>query len=577
MASDLLRRWALRNLFPYRLSFVLVLLVGLGSAQGQFETRTSFATSSSGSSIAVGDFNVDGKLDVAVAAVDLQVFLGNGDGTFGLPTNYLAGSGAIFVTSADLNNNGKLDLVVADLNGLYVLMGNGDGTFQTPLLYTTACIPIFAATGDFNNDKKLDLLVTYSSGDCPYVSIFLANGDGTFQQTPINTTPLYSPSATGIADFNRDGKLDLAVAEQFGTISQVEILLGDGNGSFSAGKTYPVNPSPKSIAVADFLGDGKQGFAVASLSGGTDEYLGNGNGTFKLAGNSPTSGAQWITAADLNGDGKPDLAVAQLGNPGIAVILNNGNGTFQPPAYYPAGKNDPVVAAGDFNHDHKTDLIVADYSSADAFVLLNTGVTRFAPTSPINFPFQLVGATSPPQTVTLTNTGTSAVQISSLKASSPFHENNNCGKSVAAGAMCNIEIAFKPQNTNSVTGTITISDSASSKPQVIDITGTGTVVKMAPARLTFGDQKVGTESSPQAVTVWNQGSTPLDITQIYVLGNYKDFPETNNCPASLNADASCVIRVTFGPTQTGARSATLYVSDNGGGSPQTVPLSGTGD
>lgn len=528
----------------------------------------------------MGDFNRDGSIDAAIAAVDLQVFLGNGDGTFGPPTNYLAGTGAIFVTAADLNGNGKLDLVVADLNGLFVMMGNGDGTFQTPVLYTTACIPIFAATGDFNNDKKLDLLVTYSSGDCPYVSIFLGNGDGTFQQTPINTTPSYSPSATGVGDFNGDGKLDLAVAEQFGTISQVEILLGSGNGTFSAGATYQVNPSPKSVAVADFLGDGKRGFAVASLSGGTDEYLGNGNGTFRFAGDSPTSGAQWVTAADLNGDGKPDLAVAQLGNPGIsgvAVILNNGDGTFRAPVYYPAGKNDPVVAAGEFNRDHKTDLMVADYSSGDAFVLLNTGISSFAPTTPINFPFQLVGVTSPPQTVALTNTGTAALEISSLKATSPFHESNNCGKSLAAGAVCNIEITFKPQKAKSAMGTVTISDSASSKPQVIDVTGTGTVVKMAPTRLTFGDQKVGTESAPQVVTVSNQGSAPLSVTQIYVLGNYNDFPESNNCPASLKAGASCVITVTFEPTKSGTRSATLYISDNGGGSPQTAPLSGTGD
>lgn len=516
-----------------------------------------------------------------VGSVNLQVFLGNGDGTFQPPVNYLVGTGAIFVAAADLNHDGKLDLAVADLNGLYVLMGNGDGTFQTPVAYATACIPIFVSTGDFNGDHKLDLLVTYSSGSCGYVSIFLGNGDGTFQQTPINTSPSYNPAATGIGDFNRDGKLDVAVAEQFGTISQVEIMLGNGNGTFSPGATYAVNSSPVSVAVTDFRGNGKLDLAVASLYGGTDEFLGTGDGTFTLASSSSTNFAQSVVATDLNGDGKPDLAVTQLGNPGVpgvAVIINNGDGTFQPPVYYPAGKNDPFVAAGDFNGDHKTDLLVPDYDNNDVVVLLNTGVVSFSPTTPLNYPFQLVGTSSPPQTVSLTNTGSKALSISSLKVTSPFHQTNTCGKSVAAGAQCKIEVAFKPQSSGNVAGTVTISDSASSKPQVIELAGAGTVVKLAPAKLTFAAQKVGTQSAPQNVTLTNQGSTALSITKTYIDGsNYKDFSDTSTCPSSLNAGASCTFTVTFAPLKTGTRRATLYVFDTGGGSPQTVPLTGTGD
>lgn len=287
--------------------------------------------------------------------------------------------------------------------------------------------------------------------------------------------------------------------------------------------------------------------------------------------------SEWPVSDDFNGDGKPDLAVTQLSFPaGVNILLGNGDGTFQAPTFYLEGKEANFAAAGDLNGDHEIDLLVNDYTG-DSITLLNTGVVKFSPNSAVNFPFQLVGTTSPAQTVTLTNTGAQALSIAAMKITSPFHQTNSCGKSVAPGANCKIEITFKPENTNPISGTLTISDSASSKPQVIEVSGTGTIVKLAPSKLTFGDQKVGTASAPQKVTVSNQGTAALSITQVYIGGtNYHDFSQTNNCPSSLNAGANCVVNVIFDPTKTGARSALLGFVDNGGGSPQTVPISGTG-
>jgi hypothetical protein len=454
---------------------LLCVLVLAASAHAQFETRIGVSAVASPSSIAVGDFNRDGKLDFADATNNLQVFLGKGDGTFQAPTNYLTGTGALFVVTADFNHDGKLDLAVADLNGLFVLMGSGDGTFETPVAYSTACIPIFVGTGDFNGDHKLDLLVTYSSGNCPYVSIFFGNGDGTFQEAPTNTSPSYSPAATGIGDFNHDGKLDLAVAEQFGGLSQVEILLGNGNGTFSAGAVYTVDADPFSIAVSDFRNDGKLDLAVAALSGVTDILLGSGDGTFQPNGYSRTPDAVWVIADDFNGDGKPDLAVASEGfPPGVNVLLGNGDGTFRAPAYYPVGTNDPFVAAGDFNNDHKIDLIVPDYRYGTVYVLLNTGAASFLPTTPLNFNKQATGTTSAPQTVTLTNTGRTALSIASIKVAGQFAMSSTCRKSVAAGANCKISVTFSPKTQGPKSGTVSIIDSASSKPQVIELSGTGT-------------------------------------------------------------------------------------------------------
>ncbi|MFZ0318295.1 MAG: FG-GAP-like repeat-containing protein [Candidatus Sulfotelmatobacter sp.] len=568
-------------------SFFRIPLFGLLWALGlcrpllaQFETRTDVPAIASPLALAVGDFNHDGKLDFADATNNLQIFLGNGDGTFQNPVNYLVGTGALFVAAADLNNDDKIDLAVADLNGLYVLIGNGDGTFQAPVLYTTACIPTFVAVDDFNGDHKPDLLVTYSSGNCLYVSVFAGNGDGTFQPSPINTVTAYSPAGTAIGDFNGDGKRDIAIGEQFGTLSQVGIMLGNGNGTFSEGETYPVGSFPTAATTADFRGNGKLDLAIATLYGGTTLLLGNGDGTFTQGGSLATVDADWVLSADFNGDGKTDLAVASQEIPiaGVYVALGNGDGTFQTPAFYLAGTNDRFAAAGDFNGDHRTDLAIPDYRYGGVVVLLNTGEASFSPKTAINFPFQLVGAASPEQTVTLTNTGTAALSVSSFKVTGPFQQSNNCGKKVAAGAKCKIEITFKPQNTNNVTGTVTISDSASSKPQVIELTGAGTLVKLSPLKLAFGNEKVGTKSAPQTVTVSNQGSTALSLTQVYVGGtNYQDFLQSNNCPTSLNAGASCTVTVAFDPIKTGTRSAVLGFTDNGGGSPQTVPLNGTGD
>jgi hypothetical protein len=447
------------------------------------------------------------------------------------------------------------------------------------VLYTTACIPIFVTTGDFNGDKKPDLLVAYSNGNCLYVSVFLGNGDGTFQTTPINSTTLYSPSATAVGDFNRDGRLDVAIAEQFGTISQVEILLGNGDGSFSSTQTYPTNSFPTAATTSDFRNDGKVDIAVSCLYGATTILLGNGDGTFTRGQDVPAYNSAWITSADFNGDGKPDLAVTAQSFPaGVNIALGNGDGTFGTPTFYVEGTNANFVAAGDFNGDHKTDLLVTDYRYGTVMSLLNTGVVTFSPNTPVNFAFQLVGTISPAQTVTLKNTGSKALSIAAMKITSPFQQTNSCGKSVAPGANCKIEITFKPANTNTISGTVTISDSASSKPQVIEVSGTGTVVRLSPSKLSFGNQKVGTASAPQKVTVSNQGTAALSITQIYIGGtNQHDFTQTNDCPTSLKGGASCVVNVIFDPTKTGARSAVLRFIDDGGGSPQTVPLAGTGD
>ena len=555
--------------------------------QAQFETRGNFPIQESPGTIAVGDFNHDGKLDLAVAAFytgKVAVLLGKGDGTF-QPANYYTISSQIesvtSVATADLRKNGTLDLVVADyLDGnVSILLGNGDGTFQTPRPYSTApYFPGGVAVGNFGGSYPDLVLIDFPAA----IGVMIGNGDGTFQ--PQITMPLtYDPAGVGIGDFNHDGKQDLAVAEHFGGINEVAIFVGNGDGSFSVGDTYAVNPEPGSIAVADLRGSGELDLAVADFQGAAiSVLLGNGNGTFELPVSYAASFPVAVVAADVNGDGKPDLVVAGQGafsyDPAtVSVLLGNGDGTFQPGESYPIGKESSSVAVGDFNGDHKPDIVVSDARDNAVVSLLNTGIVSFSPVSPVTFADQLVNTTSSAQGATMTNNGTSGLSISSITSTGQFSAKSDCGSSLAPGAQCRITATFSPKTEGTKTGTISIVDTASSKPQVIELTGAGTVVQFIPTSLTFASQKVGTKSAPKQVQVTNIGSNTLTVSKILIGGDLRNFSQTNTCGTGIGGGATCAIAVTFAPIKPGALNATMYIYDTGGGSPQKVPLTGTGD
>jgi len=384
-------------------------------------------------------------------------------------------------SSPPTSGEGVLDLVVTnDLsNQVQVLLGNGDGTFGALASYPTPDLPAAVAVGDFNGDHKPDLVTVDESGycHCHCISVFLGNGDGTFQQPPINTLPLTPPVAIGIGDFNHDGKLDLVSVGQFGSPGQADILLGNGDGTFTPGDSYALGSDPQSVAVADFNGDHILDLAIADPeSGNIDILLGNGDGTFRqgpvISGLAFPGGIQ---KGDFNGDGKVDLAfLTGVHSTVLNVLLGNGDGSFTPAMTFQLPGESAAIASADFNGDHRNDIVVADYLGNAVITLLNTGVVTFSPTTPLNFKKQAAGTTSAPQTVTLTNTGKTALQISSMKASGQFEMTSTCGKSVTAGANCTISVTFSPKTQGPKSGTISIIDSASSKPQVIELSGIGT-------------------------------------------------------------------------------------------------------
>jgi hypothetical protein len=311
----------------------------LGNGDGTFQAQQSVSVGFSVGSMAIGDLNGDGNVDViasyggsAAQDYNIAVLLGNGNGTFRVGTpSYIAGILSVQVAIGDVNRDGKPDLIAVggdSRNGtasVRVLLGKGDGTFQSPASFTGDDSPQSVAITDLNNDGKPDVVTVNSGGS---VAVLLGNGDGTFQAKRNFTTSALAYDLA-IADLNRDGKLDLVTASHnyphstvFNTVS---VLLGKGDGTFQAVQSFAVgSTSPESVAVGD-----------------------------------------------LNGDGKPDVATASAQSNNVSVLLGNGDGTLGAPQAFGVGALPLSVAIGDFNRDSKPDLAVANSNANTVSVLLN--------------------------------------------------------------------------------------------------------------------------------------------------------------------------------------------------------------
>jgi FG-GAP-like repeat len=365
-------------------------------------------------SVAIGDFNSDGRPDVVVANArdnSASVYLGNGDGTFvpaarspvrvnrnPFPTPCLftkCGSVPLAVAVGDFNGDGTQDLAITNIplndlcsigsvlggicSSVAVLLGNGDGTFQDSNQFDPGGrLPTSVTTGDFNNDGKQDLVVTNLKSST--ISILLGDGSGR-SFTHASRSPVSvgrGPAWVTKGDFNGDGTLDLAVANaDEGTVT---ILLGNGNGTVSpaAGSPFDAGARPIFIAVADVNRDGKVDLAVADYTDSVVSILlGHGDGTVGTparfgVGAHPSS----IAVADYDTDGNLDLAVANRLGGSLSILKGNGRGSFALTHNESVGIDPQSVATGDFNGDGEPDLIAAIASDNSAFALLNATDVR---------------------------------------------------------------------------------------------------------------------------------------------------------------------------------------------------------
>jgi hypothetical protein len=323
----------------------------LNNGDGTFRSGPTLSVPGVGTSVVVGDFNGDGQSDIAVFSRDeigadsaVDVFLGNGDGTFQPAQVFDLGPHAEStfgkIVAGDFDNDGRLDLAVLFEDNsvrrsfVEVLLGNGDGTFQAAARKQLGELSEASglAAADFNGDGKLDLVVSHAGdafGNGSVVSVLLGNGDGTFQDPSIITVA-GNPFSIAVGDFKGDGIQDIVTANSPSAFSPgtVSVLLGHGDGTFAAPVNYQVGVEPADIIVGDFQGDGILDIVVVnSFSNSVSVLRGNGDGTFQnavdyLVGVDPRS----VVAADFNGDGALDLAVANDHSNDVSVLLNRGDG-----------------------------------------------------------------------------------------------------------------------------------------------------------------------------------------------------------------------------------------------------------
>jgi len=612
------------------------LTVLLGNGDGTLRGATYLDTgaasgiSASGLAVAAADFNGDGIQDLiypacstsdACASSGFALQLANGAGGYKAPVLFTAAvRGARFLTVGDFNGDGKPDVAVfndsdlsATASSVSIFLNTGNGNFAAPVVYESGgSTPATITLGDFNGDGKLDIaLLEYDSSSQGETGILLGNGDGTFHN--VITAPTGGGNQAlwlAAADFNGDGKKDLVVVERdtgqsdpSGGLAQV--LLSNGDGTFSIGQVYGTGGqvgsaccggNALSVATGDVNGDGKQdivlgnlcepwlrnqvAYDVACVNGSMGVLLGNGDGTFQLSFTQPVTDGNLfgISLADTNADGKLD-AIGSTGT-GIMVSLGNGDGTFQTPTIYAGlevGQNVQMTIA-DLNGDGGPD-IVQPGNNGQLAILYSQGFTfpiaALTPTS-LNFANQVIGTTGVPKTVTLANAGTAALSIGSITTTGSFAIfSKTCGSTLAVGAKCTVKVTFTATALGKLTGTLTFSDNAPNRRQTVALSGTGIQpATLSPATATYATFAVGTTSPPKAFTLSNNQAVILNSIVISMAGDFA--VSTTTCSTSLAAKAKCTINVTFKPTAKGKRTGQLGVSDNASNSPQVTPLSGTG-
>ncbi|CAF2588678.1 unnamed protein product [Rotaria sp. Silwood2] len=361
----------------------------LGNGKGAFSNQTTYSTGpySSPFAVAVGDFNNDSRLDIAVANKDglnVGVFLGNSDGTFSDQTIYWTGENSLPTGLAvgDFNNDARLDIVVTNFGGYYicVLLGTGDGTFLNCIIYPTGYYswPWGVAVSDFNNDTQLDIAVANKYGF--NVGVFLGNGDGAFlDQSTYSTGDNSLPIGLALGDFNNDSRIDIVVAN-YGS-ENIGVFLGNGDGSFMKQVTYSTGSQsgPYWVTVGDFNKDAQLDIAVVlSLSDTLAIYFGNENGTFShpaIFGTGPTTYPWYLAVCDFNDDNWLDVAIVVGNVDGVVVFLGDKNRMFLAPIKYSTGSDSApqAVAIGDFNNDKNLDVAVANSMSNNVGIFLGYG------------------------------------------------------------------------------------------------------------------------------------------------------------------------------------------------------------
>lgn len=549
-----------------------------GNGDGSFKSPIPLVSTNAGdvSTLIAADINQDGKTDLAYGAVaptEFSVLLGNGTGGFSTPISSPLPATAS-VALADVNGDGRIDLITPQqsFNSVALVLGNGKGRFgfpNTASLSGTVYGPNSTVVADFNGDGKLDLAVAETNFPQGQVAVSLGTGHGQFGLpiiSPLLSQAINNQDRMLAGDFNGDGKADLIIMDDFSTGFQV--LLGNGNGTFQAPVDTPLNTT-LDFAIGDFNSDGKADVVVStSLNGQTliSIYLSNGDGTFKL-------GAQYTelyggpVVADVDGDGKQDLVF--VGNP-VFVMLGNGNGTFQNPITGPVLTSGFSSIVRDFNGDGKPDIVTGTYNGI-AFLKGNGNGTFQNPvySNPlISFCCQMFAEdVNNDGKLDLVSNVYQSVLVMPGNGDGTFQAPFSYGVN---GQIFSGNVIGGDFNSDGVADIGMVFQGQ--KTDVSLYLSQPTAV-LFPTAVNFGSIKVGQKSAVVNAQFSNEGNRKLLLSSIQVTGN---FVETNNCGQQLKIGQSCTIQVYFQPQIVGAQNGTIIIKDNALGTYQRVSLSGRG-
>lgn len=480
--------------------------VSLGRGDGTFQTNQIYAynTSLVANNIATADFNGDGFPDTAqsLGGGKIGINLGSSHGVLGTASmataSTCANNAVEWVAAGDVNGDGKADLVATlqdasfagcQDNTLAVMTGLGTGKFKKAAYYSTGST---AQEGivylvDVNGDGKLDIVTENADGS---ISVLLNKGNGTYSAGVLNTgmaaINAFSNYLT-FADFNGDGKMDIAVATR-GNVGAVYVLPGNGNGTFGAPIQTTTPFYPNSLVAADFNKDGKADLLVTTTANGCTNndrgyafLKGNGNGKFTSGSLNclPYQAPSIPVVADLNGDGNLDVVIPYYGGipTGPVVLQGHGDGTFTSSEIYYSGQAVMSAVVADFNGDGMPDIALLNsvgFSTDFLTVMFNS--THPVSISPLNVSYGsvTVGAKKA-ETVILTNDQSTSLSISSvtLGGTDPgdFSAKSPCGSSRKAGWDCTITVTFQPTVAGARSATLSIKDGAGT--QVVQLNGTG--------------------------------------------------------------------------------------------------------
>ena len=438
-----------------------------GNGDGTFKAARSYVSGQQPVSIASGVLNGGKTQGMVVAnycgsdlscasAGNIAVFLPDASGAYRLSSTYTVGAGPVSVALADVNGDKNLDIVAANRldKTVTVLLGVGDGTFRQPTTFPLAAAPIAIAAGDFNKDGKLDLAVLEDCGAAKCtepgnVEILLGAEAGTFKSVSTYAAG-YSPTSLAIGDINGDKKLDIVVANRCGAEASClspgsgTVLLGDGTGKFKAGTVLALGNSPSSIALGNLIGSGLDLIVSRSTDNTVAVLRGNGDGTFQAAlpyavGNKPGS----LVVADFNGDGKTDVAVANVNDSTASVLLGNGDGTLQPATAFPVGSGPAALTAVGSTSTRHASLATANGNSESSSPGTEFSVLSNLQSDPPLASFTLVPSPTPSSnvnegvslTATLTGDGTDPAPSGTVTFESNANPLSDCTSvSVPQGA-----------------------------------------------------------------------------------------------------------------------------------------------